>query len=208
MLEALLELLESLSELITFESVMVFAVVVAPISAVQIQKRLETYREHKFRQYGIFRTLMANRANRLSTAHVEAFNSIPIDFSEKKKREKPITNARKILLDHYCTYININREHYKNDSEYNSLVQAFNLKATDFSNDLLFEMSKYLGYDFDKIDIKNGYYDPEGHATEVNIDRAIRNGLMNVLQGTTPLDINVKNLIEQPPNKKKKKPPK
>ncbi len=206
MLESLLNLLESLLELITFESVMVLAVVVAPISAVQVQKRLEIYREHRARQYHIFRTLMANRANRLSSAHVEAFNSIPIDFSEKKKREKPITNARKILLDHYNT--NINRDNYKNESEYNSLMQAFNLKVTDFSNDLLFEMSKYLGYDFDKIDIKNGYYAPEGHAVEGDIDRAIRNGLMNVLQGNTPLDINVRNLIEQPPNKKKKKLPK
>ncbi len=51
---------------------MVVAVVLSPIIAVQVQKMIESFREKRGRKLQLFRTLMATRGSRLSPLHVEA----------------------------------------------------------------------------------------------------------------------------------------
>ncbi|CAG1769847.1 hypothetical protein BAC3_00595 [uncultured bacterium] len=61
------------------------AMIIAPILAVQIQKFIEARKETKGRKIQIFRTLMATRATPISPSHVEALNMIDIVFYKDKK---------------------------------------------------------------------------------------------------------------------------
>ena len=76
--------------------IMIFAVFLGPIFAVQIQKHLEIKRESRNRKLYIFHTLMSTRATTLSQNHVTALNMIDIDFYNNKK----VIDAWRIYYDH------------------------------------------------------------------------------------------------------------
>ena len=82
--------------------IMVIAILLAPLLAVQIQKWIEIFRETRQRKLYVFHTLMATRAARVSTEHVQALNMIDIIFY-KDKAEKPVREAWKKYLDHLNT---------------------------------------------------------------------------------------------------------
>jgi hypothetical protein len=56
------------------------ATILGPILAVQAQKWVEIIRERRGRKLWIFHTLMATRAARTSTEHVQALNMIDLIF--------------------------------------------------------------------------------------------------------------------------------
>ena len=190
----------------TFEILSIMAFFAGPFIGIYAQTWVEYYKARRARQHYTFRILMANRAHRLSAIYVEALNSIPIDFPEKSKKGAPVVKAWKILLDQFCN--RIDRKNFQTDAEYNSASRASNQKTMELSDNLLFEMSKYLGYNFNELDIKNGCYFPEGHEIEGNIDRSIRLGLFNLFEGHIPLDINIKKYPERKSNEDKDKHPK
>lgn len=78
----------------------IIAIIIAPILAVQIQKFIENRKVIKERKMQVFRTLMATRATSLSPLHVEALNMIDIEFHKDKK----IVDAWKLLLDNFANY--------------------------------------------------------------------------------------------------------
>jgi len=69
---------------------MVAAVGIAPILAVQVQKWLEVFREQRGRKIWIFKTLMATRAANLSSDHVRALNMIDLEFRGKNISQSQI----------------------------------------------------------------------------------------------------------------------
>ena len=64
---------------------MIIAVLLAPLIAVQVQKWLEHHRENRERKLRVFKTLMATRAATVSPDHVQALNMIDLEFSGKRK---------------------------------------------------------------------------------------------------------------------------
>ena len=86
----------------------IVALFLGPILAIQVQKLIEAKKEKRDRRFDIFKTLMATRAERLSTEHVQALNLIDIEFYGKirwgtrfqTEREKAVTNAWKNYNDH------------------------------------------------------------------------------------------------------------
>ena len=66
---------------------MIAAVLLAPVVAVQVQKWLEQYRAERERQLRIFKTLMATRATGLSHDHVQALNLIDLEFQGDRFKE-------------------------------------------------------------------------------------------------------------------------
>jgi hypothetical protein len=58
----------------------VIAILLAPIFALRVQKRLETAKEKGQRKLGIFKTLIATYATRVSPDHIQALNMINIEF--------------------------------------------------------------------------------------------------------------------------------
>lgn len=176
----------------------IIAIVIGPILAVQAQKRLESIRDRRSRQIFIFRTLMSTRATPLSKDHVTALNLIDMDFSEKNKKEKPVVRAWRVLLDQFGKFPR--NTDYQDQNEYLIALNSCSEKARDNLIDLLSKMSEALGYDFETIHIRNGCYVPSAHAEIENDATILRKGLIQIMAGTIPLNMNVQSMPEQAPN--------
>lgn len=159
---------------------MIAAVLLAPLIAVQVQKYLEVLREKRQKKIGIFQTLMATRAARLSAQHVQALNMIDIEFYGRKiigyryqsRSEKEITDAWKVYLDHL----------YRPDVT-ESELKAWTEKGADLFVELLHRMAQHLGYDFDKVHLNKGIYSPRAHGEEELEQLFIRKAFVEILQG-------------------------
>ncbi len=163
------------------DGVMVLAVFVAPVFAVQVQKLIEQFQETRKRQLHIFKTLMASRATGLSLDHVQALNLI--DLECKGKRFKKTREAWKSYLDHLGDYPK---------GEQNEVqLHVWNEKKATLLAELLMEMGKPLGYDFDAVHVKKGIYLPEGHMKIENEQALIRQGLLRLLFGDTNIKMDI-----------------
>jgi len=164
------------------------AIILAPILAVQIQKFLENRKATKERKMQIFRTLMATRATPLSPLHVEALNMIDIEFHKHKN----IIEAWKLLLDNFANY-----PKDSNDPNYQTKLAASADKSTELLTDLLYEMARSLNYDFDKVHLKRGAYIPQGHAEFELEQNFIRRSLVEVFLGKRSIPITITSFLEQ-----------
>jgi hypothetical protein len=126
------------------------AIIVAPIVALNVQRKADEAREWKNRKLWIFKTLMSNRFTRLNPAFVQALNMIDIEFTAAP--EKGIQDAWKNLLDHYNDWGGKTPEQRKVDED-RDFETATNLLA-----ELLVKMGKQLGYDFDKVYVKKSCF--------------------------------------------------
>lgn len=163
----------------------ILAIIIAPILAVQIQKFIENKKENKTRKMQIFRTLMATRATPLYPQHVEALNMIDIEFFKNKK----ITEAWKVLLDNFANYPKDTK-----DKNYQVQLNSCMEKSSDLLVDLLYEMAKSLNYSFDKVHLKRGAYIPKGHADYILDQEFIRRAFVGVLLGQIPIPIKIVNM--------------
>lgn len=160
----------------------ILAIVIAPILAIQIQKIIENRKEIKARKMQIFRTLMATRATPLYPQHVEALNMIDIEFFENKK----VTEAWKLLLDNFANYPKDLK-----DPNYQTKLDTSADKSSELFTDLLYEMAKSLNYDFDKVHLKRGAYIPQGHTDFELEQNFIRRSLVQLFLGQKSIPINI-----------------
>lgn len=117
----------------------VLAALLGPVLAVQAQKWLERRRDVKERQLAIFRTLMATRNAMLSPQHVEALNAVPVEFYGSTGKLRQINDARKLYLDHHTADVPAN--------------DVWMQKRIDLFQDMLHQMSQFLGYSFSKAQL-------------------------------------------------------
>ena len=75
------------------DALMVAAVLLAPLIAIQVSVFLEIRREKRQRRLKLFRTLMMTRAARLVPDHVNALNMIDIEFSGTDAKSKEVRAA-------------------------------------------------------------------------------------------------------------------
>jgi hypothetical protein len=158
---------------------MIIAVLVGPIIAVQLIRYLDSQKEVNERKIIIFKTLMATRAYNISWAHVEALNRIDLEFDRNNKKEKAVIAAWKEYLDLLG----------------NSSIGAeqWTIKRIDLLVELLYKMSQVLNYDFDKTHIKNSSYAPRVHGITEDEQIALRRGLLEVLEGKRQIPISFSN---------------
>jgi len=164
------------------DSLVILAIVIAPILAVQIQKFIENRKEVRSRKMQIFRTLMATRATPVYAQHVEALNMIDIEFFENKK----VTEAWKLLLDNFANY-----PQNPQDPNYQAQLNSCMEKSGDLLADLLYEMARSLNYSFDKVHLKRGAYIPKGHVDYILDQEFLRRSLVGVLLGQVPIPIKI-----------------
>lgn len=165
------------------DGLMILAVLLAPIFAVQVQKWLEQFRAERERQLRIYKILMATRATGLSQDHVQALNLIDLEF--QGKRFKKIREAWKAYLDHLGSF--------PQGEDAQSKLPVWSEKKADLLADLLMEMGKPLGYEFDAVHVKKGIYLPVGHTQLENEQALIRQGVIRLLFGDAGLKVDVKN---------------
>lgn len=150
--------------------VTISAIVIGPIAAVQIEKFLERNRDSKNRKESIFKTLMATRGTVLSYSHVEALNRIDLEFSSNKKYKR--------VIDAWKEYFDNLSQHATNEQ-----LAVWSARNDELLANLLFEMGKALHYNFDKVLIKRNVYSPVGHNNVEREQQAIRQGLLELLNG-------------------------
>jgi hypothetical protein len=168
----------SLAEILT-----IIALLLSPLIALQVSETLAHIKDKKQRRFHVYRTLMASRAVRLATDHVEALNLIDVEFHGSDKKSKSVLSAWKAYLDH------LNSEREPNTAVWDS-------KRDDLFVDLLYEMSRHVGYDFDKTHIRRTSYYPIGHG-DIELDQyIIRKALRGILEGNLSFPIR---LTETPP---------
>lgn len=78
---------------------MIIAVFLGPIIAIQLTRFLDNKKEERERKLGIFKTLMATRAYAASWEHVGALNRIDLEFKNNNQKEKTVIDAWKAYHD-------------------------------------------------------------------------------------------------------------
>lgn len=157
--------------------IMILAVILGPILAVQIQKIIESIKEAKERKINVFKDLMATRASTLAYQHVVALNLVGLEFQGKKYTE--VVNAWKTYLDHLGSF--------PNDDE--SMAKVWAEKRNDLLSDLLYEMGTSLGFEFDKVHIKKAGYIPKAYTDQESEQNLIRKTLIEALMGERSIPI-------------------
>jgi hypothetical protein len=161
------------------EILMISATLIGPIVAVRLTRYLDECKEIRGRKLDIFKTLMASRSYNLSFEHVSALNRIDLEFSEKE-----VITAWKAYLDLL--------------GDQSISPEQWTIRRVDLLVDLLSAMGKSLGYDFDKVHIKNATYVPVAHGKLEEEQQALRTQLLEVLSGNRVIPMYVTNLPTQP----------
>ena len=160
------------------DTLMIIAVILGPILAVQAQKMIEAWKNKREKRITVFRVLMATRGTPISPSHVEALNLIDIEFAGKSRNEKSVRDAWKLYLDHLSECPN----DYQ-DPAYQAKLDAWTTKTKELLVDMLYAMSLILGYSFDKVQLKKGAYTPKGFADLEFEQFLLRRGVLDVLYG-------------------------
>lgn len=159
----------------TLGLVTVLAAFLSPLIAVQVSQWLERSRARRDQQLRIFQTLMSTRAAIVDSRHVEALNSIDVVFGANSRVETAIRNQWKRYLDHLNTPM--------------SDQEIWLQRQVEHLVDLLHPMAQHLGFEFDKVHLKNQTYLPQRHAWLENEQDVIRRGLVELLSGQRPLSV-------------------
>lgn len=157
------------------EIVIAAATLIGPIAAVQIQKWLEIWRGTRERRLLVFRTLMATRATNLSPDHVQALNSIPIEFYGQRK-----------ILDKWSEYY----DHLNTDS---ISTEIWMNKRIDLFLEMMSHIAENLGYKFNVSEVRKIYH-PAGHTTIEIEQNEIRQRTLRLLRGEQSLNLAIKEL--------------
>ena len=178
----------------TSDIVMSVIVLIAPFMAVFAQRQIDIYREKRNRRLAVFKALMATRGTTLAPSRIEALNMIDLEFADRRSKE--VVLAWKAYLDHLTALSNIPRE------QRDKMTESWLLKSEDLTSDLLYEMGKTLGYQFDKVHLKRSIYHPQGHIDIENEQTLIRKLLLEVLEGDRQINTltTVTSAQSQPPS--------
>lgn len=163
---------------------MILAVLLSPLIAIRVQKYIEKWQESRVRKLNIFKTLMATRGTPISPQRVGALNMIDLEFDKNDDNEMVVLEAWKIYLDH----VNVAPPDYA-DKRYQTKMDVWSAKTSDYEIDLLLAMAQSLGYTFDKVQLKKGFYAPQGHADLELEQLQIRKGLVELLTGRSNLPV-------------------
>jgi hypothetical protein len=153
----------------------IFAIIQGPIIALRIQRHIEEDRETRNRKLWIFKTLMSNRATRMSPIFVQALNLIDVEFTLPP--EKPVRDAWREAQDHYTDWGRKTAQ--QREAAGNALAE----RAEDLLSETLVRMGNSLGYAFDKVYVKKGWYYPEGLGNIEQEQHALRKGMLRIISG-------------------------
>jgi hypothetical protein len=154
----------------------ILAILLSPLIALQVGKWLDNFSNKKRRKEEIFNTLMETRAQAISYEHVRALNKIDIAFSN----DAQITRSWNVYRDHLNSYP-------QNPTDADQKI--WNSTAADKLAELLYEMAKLLGYDFDIVMLKKGAYIPIAHGRLETEQALIRMGLVKLFVDHQPLRV-------------------
>ncbi len=165
----------------------ILATLLGPILAIQAQKAVERARERSSRKSWVFHELMATRAARVSTDHVQALNMIDLAFygthvlaiHRRSKSEQKVLDAWREYHDHL------------GDKADDAALPIWHAKGDELFVNLLFSMAVDVGYKFDRVQLKKGSYSPIAHGELENQQSTLRKLTIGVLSGDLPLKMDI-----------------
>ena len=113
------------------------AIALSPAIAVQVSEFLTRRRAARGRKVEIFRTLMVTRAERLSSEHVRALNSIDLEFTKSRGPDLAVRTAWKAYLSHL-------------DNRDGLSIEAWGERGIELMVELLEQMGAALHYSIDR----------------------------------------------------------
>jgi hypothetical protein len=154
------------------------AIIAGPLAAVLISRHLQDRSEKRSRQMQVYRSLMATRRSPLSPQRVEALNLIDVEFA---KSHQTIFEFKK-LVDLY----NDTARWKSNDRDVRTqILQEVNDKTADMLN----EMGKALGFNFESLELLRGGYAPEAFADIEDQQYQAREFLASLNRGTRAVPV-------------------
>jgi hypothetical protein len=151
------------------------AITLGPLLAFGVQHWRDRLREDLNRKRKVFHQLILTLKVPMAPAHVDAINSVPLEFYSH-----PDT-VRAWRL--YTSHLN-NKSMLKNNS------QGWGEKKFELLIDLVYEMARTLGYDhIDKATLRDNLYVPQGYEDTEEQFRQIRAALLQVLKGERPVPV-------------------
>ena len=153
-------------------------ILLSALIAVQVSELLRIRSDKRGRQLWIFSTLMATRGTRLSQRHVDALNSISVEFHGKQE----IIDAWDKYLDRF-----VNANPAATEAE----IKVWLDKGDELLAALLYQIAKELKYKFSETDLKRKFYVPRAHGdaeAELNV---IRRGFFEVFSGQRKIPMEV-----------------
>lgn len=170
----------------------VIVTLISPVIAVQVQKFIERYTDKKTLKIDIFKQLMATRSQnaRLSNEHVRALNMIDIAFygrvrkgqAKRSKTENQVISSWKLYFSHLNTT-------YPNNDNASGII--WNQTSNNLFVDLLSDIAKDIGYDFERVQLQTAIYSPIAHGEIENDQLKIRKGLASIFtdEGAIKMEI-------------------
>jgi len=177
----------NLTQMDTKDWMVVIATIAGPILAVQAQKWVERFRERRNRKLSVFQQLMATRAARLSSEHVQALNMIDLVFYGRRVfffryqsgKEKAVLKAWREYHDHLNTRLE------------QAAQMVWNNNAEELFITLLSAITEDVRYSFDRVQLKKGWYSPVAHGQLEEELTAIRKLVLQLLSGQSALKMDV-----------------
>ena len=153
----------------------IVAIILGPVLAFAIQHWRDGLREAKKRQLHIFQQLLLTLKVPMAPRHVDALNSVPLDFSSDSK----VMQAWRLYTSHLNDGVML-----RNNS------QRWGERKFELLVDLASEMARNLGYDhIDKATLRDNMYVPQGYADQEEELRQIRATMLQVLRGERHIPI-------------------
>lgn len=150
------------------------AIIYGPIKAVKITREMDDRKAQKERKFSLFRNLMRTRQVQLDAEHVFSLNLVEIEFHGDKN-----------VIQAYRSYIN----HLSSPLPAVDVQQKYYDDRKDLFIDLLHEMGKTIGYDFDRRDLAKFGYAPVGWGNDIERQKYVQSLLIEVLEYKRPFPV-------------------
>jgi hypothetical protein len=155
----------------------IFAIYYGPIAALKMQRTFDATKQDRQRKEEIFRAIWVTRSTPMHFRHVEALNLIDLDFVN----QPAVIAAWNLYHDHLSL-----RPQPDNWGD----------RRVELLTDLLYEIGKSLGYNYDKVLLMRHWYRPELHGMLDEMELAWRTGFAAMMKGEHALPVR---LVEQGP---------
>ncbi len=154
------------------------AIILGPLLAFEVQRRRDNRRERRNRKLEIYRRLMMTLKASMAPSHVDAINSIQVEFHTDKKADKSVLAAWRLYSSHL------------NDRQRRVGAEAIRWqeKKFDLLVDLVYLIGQSLGYrNIDKAALRDNTYLPQGFVDVEEEMHKIRKAWLELLDGMRPL---------------------
>ena len=155
----------------------IIAVLLGPILAVQITRKIDDRRAQQARKMDIFRTLMRTRRTPLHLDHVGSLNLVEVEFANNKK-----------VVDAWKAYLRNLGEEMPSIEQKDRHDKAVKIRDALLTK-LIYEISVVLKFRVQQLDILEGNYVPQGWHEDEWEQQLLRRYLIAVFSGRVPLKI-------------------